>query len=108
MIIKDVDGYRLSLTKTKLIEVDHRSVNPYHAFLSDILKSYVAGCVTDLRIHGKDADGSWWNGKIGYPASIDPKERRIGCRRFSPETFEKILKAAGIKTAKARKKSKRK
>jgi hypothetical protein len=108
MIITDVDGYRLSLTKTKLIEVDHLSVNPYHAFLSDILKSYVARRITDLRIHGKDAGGSWWGGKIGYPAFIDPKERRIGCRRFSPETFAQILKAAGVKTAKARKKSKRK
>ena len=108
MIIRDRNGEQLSLTKNRLSEIkgSHRSKFPFYVLLKDLRESYVADKETELLIHGKDSMGRAW--RPGYPTQLDPYTFTIGCRTFSPETFAQILIAAGIKTAKARKKSKRK
>jgi hypothetical protein len=95
MIIKDVYGKKLSLTKTKLTEIDHESLYPFYAPLENIRASYRRGRMTRLRIYGKDGSGHEW--RQGFPTGLHPNSYRIGCREFSPEVFAKILKAAGVK-----------
>lgn len=86
MIIKDLRGGELELSKSLLTEVTGYYSEPYFVKLRD------------LRASG--------GGIAIYPVSHpqDPLSEQfstatctIGCREFSPATFAKILKAAGVK-----------
>ena len=99
MIIKDIQGDKLTLTKTQLIETKgNYSVYPFRLNLADLRKEYTAGYFC-IRVYGKDACGLDNKVCVGCDAS----SRELGCRRFSPEVFAKIIKAAGIRTTLARK-----
>ena len=105
MIIKDLDyGHDLRLLKGRLEEtISNISMYPYHVLFSDLRAAVKArkGFVT---INGKDM--------MGIPNAVNValslKHHKIGCRTFSPETFAKILKAAGVRKKKPTKKVARK
>jgi hypothetical protein len=95
MIIRDVRGDQLSLTKIKLSEKEnHQSQYPFHVLLSAVRSAYKTKS-SIIKIIGKNATG-------GHNCVIGDFRRdiyKIGCRYFSPATFAKILRAAGIKPA---------
>ena len=96
MIIKDVIGGKLRLTKDRLEEVTggmYTSVK-YYALFKNIKKA-----VRAVRIVSSDPTV----GK-GFNVHFSAKQFEIGCRTFSPATFAKILKAAGVKVARKKKK----
>ena len=105
MIIKDVNGGKLSLTKTILKEVTGFICNPYFLDLADLKKTKGEEGLVRIRAVPVEIRVLF---PRGMKVEFTPSKYEIGCRTFSPETFAQILKAAGVKTAKARKKSKRK
>jgi len=94
MIIKDVTGEDHRLTKTFLAEtVGHASGYPFRAKLMAI-KNAMARKTYVIQVYGRDGLGSPHKPFVTFY----PKDYTIGCRTFSPATFAKILKAAGVKT----------
>jgi hypothetical protein len=88
MIIKDIKGGKLSLTKTKLTEISGEAIKGWRWYLLlSTLKS--AKNHEDMSIFPLFA----WD----YPgvARLYVENNRIGCRTFDKVTFDKILKAAG-------------
>ena len=84
MIIKCSKGGKLELSKTKLTELTGFRVEPYYVLLKDLRKkNFLVRCVRNEY-------------KIYYSLE-ETGPNSIGCRHFSPATFAKILKAAGIK-----------
>jgi hypothetical protein len=104
MIIKDVNGGRLELTKTRLLESYGAHALPRYLELSDLRASHI-GKLDDVVITRIDKLSSGNSMSIAY----EPKKHTIGCRTFSPAAFAKILKAAGVvrKTDKKRKPAKK-
>ena len=94
MIIKDLefkDDHVLA--DGKLTETVGRCTgNPYHIYLEDIPQAR-----KDKYIWVYGALGNMTTGEFNM------RRRQIGCRRFSPATFAKILKAAGVKVARKKK-----
>jgi hypothetical protein len=99
MIIKDVNGDKLSLTKTTLEEVTGMIGGP-DSFQSWIILSELRDKIT--------AQPHETNGVVQLYCPTCPNNKCmdvdydltlfvIGCRVFSPETFAKILNAAGVK-----------
>lgn len=112
MIIKDVNGLKLSLTKTRLTEVDTIDLGcpGYYLPLQNLLEPSTSlddegNPCSRVLILLKEKDLYW----DPHPEVIyDPVKFKIGCRTFSPATFAKILKAAGVrKTNKVARKKKR-
>lgn len=116
MIIKDVNGEKYRLTKDRLAHFGSGSSIEFFILLTDLqAKPQLLGN-DDLLAHGEvdhvavwvqlrtvnedDSEDSGW-------VKVPVENNRIGCRTFSPATFAKILKAAGVKP-KAVRKTKRK
>lgn len=102
MIIKDKEGQTYEIVGGELREVN-APIGNYFITLTDFPRksgSVKGGLIVTPLVNssGVRKSESWY---------VDFEERSIGCRSFLPATFAKILKAAGIKTAKARKKRKR-
>jgi hypothetical protein len=95
MIIKGLNGKKVSLSKTGVKEI-----LPDHQYARHFKWSDING--NKIQLHCKICS----NGECAN-VELNRKLRAIGCFRFSPADFAKILKAAGIKTAKARKPRKR-
>jgi hypothetical protein len=104
VIIKDkFYGDDLKLLKDRLLEtVGHQSGYPYYVLYED-LRAAVKEKAYEIWVHGK--------GMTGLPNNVhvhfSRKDRKIGCRTFSPATFAKILKAAGVKPKAVRKTDKK-
>ena len=89
MIIKNKRGEKLELSDQKLTQIDY----PYDGSCSRYLLlrelrevlTLREKFVTVFRVNDNDA------------CPVDLGKNRIGCCLFSPATFAKILKAAGIK-----------
>jgi hypothetical protein len=103
MIITDLNGGTLELSKTKLTEVTGESVPGMLWFLP--LKSLLEPINKwGLKIFNRMEDGPAW-GWAGFEAG----RPRIGCRAFDAATFKKIMAAAQrtqAKAASAKKKAK--
>lgn len=102
--LKNLDGGIVRLYKTKIAEEDSRG---WWATFEDIREAAESG---ELRIHSKarifgdnnptvvsthvefGEDSDYFSHVHGY---------RLGCHLFSRATFNKILKAAGVKPIKA-------
>jgi hypothetical protein len=99
MIIKDTRGDKLELSKTRLTQIT--GGYSFTCFLR--LKNLRAAVNADDDwvliefVHPLPGDGP-------FSCSLNIPKRIIGCCRFSPVTFAKILKAAGVKAARKRKK----
>lgn len=103
--IKDSEGGELYITKTRLQQGDWLGVAACFLRLKDLKKAVDAG---DLEIPLRFAIIECAADKEFFPAGLDVDECRIGCCTFSPATFAKILKAAGVrKTNKVARKKKR-
>lgn len=102
MIIQDLDfGDDLKLLKDRLVEtIGHQSGYPFYVLFSDIRQAVKSDSAA-IQVHGRSLSGSPNHPYVAF-SSLN---QRIGCRTFSPETFTKILKAAGVKVA--RKKGKK-
>jgi hypothetical protein len=87
MIITDVNGGKLSLTKTRLREVTGEAVpgNTWSVNLVDLKAAFQDQPV----LYRTDEMWGDLRGHITY----SPKERVIGCRTFDAENFAVILKA---------------
>ena len=95
MIITDLNGGTLELSKTKLTEVTGESVPGTLWFLP--LKSLLEPVHEwGLKIFSRTEDGPAW-GWAGFEAG----RPRIGCRAFDAATFKKIMAAAQRTQAKA-------
>ena len=94
MIITDLNGGTLELSKTKLTEVTGESVPGTLWFLplKSLLKPYKWG----LKIFNRMEDGPAWAW-----AGFEAGRPRIGCRAFDAATFKKIMAAAQRTQAKA-------
>ena len=98
--VYDVSGDRLLLTEIDLRE-DHASqdhgVNyfDYQALFFDINDAYTQG-YSEITIYGLTAVHR-------ISVRFEPENGRIGCRKFSPPEFRKILRAAGVKIKATRK-----
>ena len=105
MIITDLNGGTLELSKTKLTEVTGESVPGTLWFLP--LKSLLKPINKwGLKIFSRMEDGVLDKGWARYE---DPSLNRIGCRQFDAATFKKIMAAAQrtkAKAASAKKKAK--
>ena len=103
MIITDLNGGTLELSKTKLTEVTGESIPGTLWFLP--LKSLLEPVNNwGLKIFNRMEDGPAW-GWAGFEAG----RPRIGCRAFDAATFKKIMAAAQrtkAKAASAKKKAK--
>ena len=103
MIITDLNGGTLELSKTKLTEITGEYVPGTLWFLplKSLLKPVHKG---ELKIFSRTEDGLAW-GWAGFEAG----RPRIGCRAFDAATFKKIMAAAQrtqAKAASAKKKAK--
>jgi hypothetical protein len=102
VIIKDVKGKKLNLSKTRLREV-RGMADPYPCWvvLSE-LRAVVKAGINEVQLHCSICpQGNCI--KVNY----SPETFTIGCRTFSPETFMKILKAAGVKPVRKTKPAKK-
>lgn len=94
MIIKDIHGGTLSLTKTQLIE-RKGGVGKYYLNLADLKKGER---ITVTQVNDKDFDKTLIPSLGAYhgdaTADFCPAPRRIGCRKFSVATYNKIMEAA--------------
>jgi hypothetical protein len=88
MIIKDINGEKLALTKTTLTEVTGECVdgNKWALKLRDLKEG---GFVVRGVLYRTD---DLYGDVIGH-ISYDPQGRRIGCRTFSKKVFAAIRKA---------------
>lgn len=95
-IVKDLKGGTLRLTRTKLVELTGQTgFSKWTLELSE-LKSprLVNGCLW-VDIHRPCVfDGA---NDIVTCVMCAPKNHKIGCRTFSARTFNKIMRAAGVK-----------
>lgn len=110
MIIKDVDRQELRLTKTRLSEIVGRVAEsePWGVGFAQIRKA-VADDST--KVYCTLPANKSKSGKMRFAflpfhtkANLGVEGPKIGCRTFSLATFAKILKAAGVKKAKPRRK----
>ena len=105
MIITDLNGGTLELSKTKLTEVTGESVPGTLWFLP--LKSLLKPVNKwGLKIFSRVEDGVLDKGWARYEG---PSRNSIGCRQFDAATFKKIMAAAQrtkAKAASAKKKAK--
>jgi len=90
MIITDVNGGKLSLTKTKLREVTGSRVQGENWALK--LKDLKGGILQDGdQVPLYHYDEEW--GNTGGFATYIPSRRKIGCRTFDKKNFALIKKA---------------
>jgi hypothetical protein len=89
MIIKDINGEKLALTKTTLTEVTGEVMPNYKWALKlrDLKKAFPV-IERDVLYRTDEAYGD-----IVGDITYDPQNRRIGCRTFGKKVFAKILKA---------------
>jgi hypothetical protein len=100
MIITAENGERLTLTATRLTQIDHHSTTnyPFHITKADLkaaLKNDSYGGWQKILVRGHD--------KYGIPNFVYVKfssNGRIGCENFTEATFNKILKTMGLKKPK--------
>jgi hypothetical protein len=94
-IIRTTDGQKLRLSKTRLTQVQR--------------DDYGIKCFLPLEnLHRATEEAGVFvffvNGRPSKPIGITyaPERYTIGCCTFTPSTFRQILRAAGVKTQKAR------
>jgi hypothetical protein len=85
---------QLKLTKTKLQEEDRGDIGMY-VTLPEIKRAANHG-FTDVYSHWVEKEEY----DLGMYLPFDMQERRIGCCSFDLKNFNKILKAAKVKTLK--------
>ena len=102
MIIKDIKGGKLRLTKTKLTEISGEAIKGWRWYLllstlksaknHEYMSIFCAKNHEDMSIFSLPKHRTW-----NYPgiARLYVENNRIGCRTFDKVTFDKILKAAG-------------
>jgi len=112
MIIKAENGHRLTLTSTRLTEIDHNPSNvddcedddtydgskyPYHTLKSDIREALKNPDVNGER-NGVTLRGRYSSGEksIMHNQPFSVEKRRIGCKTFTPRTFNLILSTMGL------------
>jgi hypothetical protein len=98
MIIRDLE-YKDNhvLADGKLSETIGRTTGkPYHIFLADIPQARKDKVIM---VYGAMGNRLYQRFNV--------RQGRIGCRTFSPATFAKILKAAGVRKMKPAKKGKK-
>ena len=95
MIIKDLNAQEYNVTKTRIYELPLIKLSRYVIF-SELRDAWGSGD-TPVRYRGDARE----NGPT-YLGDYGPDS--LGCRTFSPATFAKILKAAGVKVARKKKK----
>lgn len=90
MIIKDLEGKKLSLTKTQLRELSPGE--SFFIFLEDLRSTRGAVLHMDMDICWDHKPG---NRPTGYTrVTANKAKHTVGCHKFAPEVFAKILKAA--------------
>jgi hypothetical protein len=116
MKIQDLAGNEYELTKDKLSHLEDEDVIAFFIRLAELRAKPYLLMNDDLLAHGEVDHAAVWvqlrtvndggeedSGWVKVPV----ENNRIGCRKFSPATFAKILKAAGVKTRKPAKKGKK-
>jgi hypothetical protein len=96
MIIKDINGEKLALTKTTLTEVTGEVMPNYKWALKlrDLKKAFpVIERGVLYRTDEAYGDMEEWNPKVVGHITYNPQNRRIGCRTFSKKVFAAIRKA---------------
>ena len=88
MIIEDLRDRKLELSDEKLAELSKGEMNCFTTY-AQIRKGVVGGRLSVWFVDRCPKES------VSVP--IFPKTQVIGCCRFSPATFAKILKAAGVK-----------
>jgi hypothetical protein len=105
MIIAAMNGVRLKLTATRLTEFDY-STYPYYLNKADLktaLNRFINFGLKTILVRGRAYDGEVCSVHVAF----SPVEGRIGCKEFSPVTFNLILRTMGLnKKAVAKKKAK--
>jgi hypothetical protein len=97
VIIKDVNGGTLRLSKTRLTEVTGQTAHlRYFLLLKDLRASEEPLLNTTEHHTGK-------NYQPWIDAKIKPENFSIGCRTFSEKVFKQIMRAAGVKVARKKK-----
>jgi len=98
MIITAKNGERLTLTATRLTQIDYSTTDyPFHITKADLKAAFKSalddGGWQEILVRGRAGDGS--------PNSVHVKfsslNGRIGCENFTEATFNKILKTMGLK-----------
>jgi len=94
MIITDIKGNPLKLTKTKLIEMwPTESRHRFYVILKDLLRVKFNGRIDIYDLTDRGGTIFWPLGS-GYPTYVKPFE--IGCRKFDKKNFALIKKAAKL------------
>jgi hypothetical protein len=92
-IVKDIDGKRLRLLKTRMVEVE-----PSSSYWSLTFAELRRGLKrSTLRIDRRRADNKGLCGPFSLLIDFNPRGTSLGCHTFSRYTFNKILKAAGAR-----------
>ena len=93
MIITDIEGNPLKLTKTRLIEMwPTASRHRFYVILKHLLRVKFNGRIDIYDL--PDMGPSNWSLGSGYPTYVEPF--KIGCRRFNKKNFALIKKTAKL------------
>lgn len=93
IIITDIEGNPLKLTKTKLIEMwPTKFRHRFYVKLKDLLRVKFNGHIDIYDL--PDMGPRFWPLGSGYPTYVTPFI--IGCRRFDKKNFALIKKAAKL------------
>jgi hypothetical protein len=102
VIIKDIYGGELNLTKTRLTEVSGGSTGTAKYYLK--LSSLPLRKNGEITIRLTSGENPYeYNDRCNV--SMDSEELSIGCREFDTDTFNQILKAARAARRKSKKKA---
>jgi hypothetical protein len=100
--VRTYDGYRLRLTPTRLIQIDHTSINPWYATKEAIQRAAKNGFdVILIREVGTNQTMVTNFGQPRYVYTGGDVLGRIGCCLFTVPTFKKILRYFGVRKTKA-------
>jgi len=104
MIIRDVKGGKLRLTKTTLTELTGEAIDgdKWTLNLSELNREGTLNGSIELWLHRTSPT----YGKVPGVCRADAAKRRIGCRSFTIRTFGHIIRAALALRQKGTKKSK--
>lgn len=99
-LVHDIDGKPLQLLKTRLLEVEGSSSRRWTVTFKELRRAAkeASGYIT-IEARTTDNKTVWrvWPTCGILSATFDIQRLEIGCRVFSKYTFNKILKAAGVK-----------
>jgi hypothetical protein len=93
-IIKDIDGKRLRLLETRIVEVEPGYWSLPFAELRRGLKRSTLRIYRPMAYNNKDLGLRY---SFSLRIDFNPRGTSLGCHTFSRYTFNKILKAAGAR-----------